>query len=114
MFFAKKTICLHGHKHDSKAEAAYCEAAHVRQERGEITGLRVHPVYEIIINGKPVKMANGHIMRYTGDVEFCEDGQWICVDVKPKGGFDNKSRDVPVKLALLRHIYPHITWKIVK
>lgn len=114
MFFAKKTVCAAGHDHDSKAEAKRCDALHQAQARGEITGLRVHPKFEFVINGEPVKMANGHKMIFTADSEYMQDGKWIVEDVKPKGGFDNKSRDVPVKLALLRHIYPHITWQIVR
>ena len=113
-FFAKKAPCAAGHPHDSRAEAKRCDALHQAQGRGEITSLRVSPEFKFIINGRPVKMANGHKMKFTGDFEYMQDGEWIVEDVKPKGGFDNKSRDVPVKLALLRHIMPHITWQIVR
>jgi hypothetical protein len=114
MFFAKKSGCASGHTHDSRAEAKRCDALHQAQERGEITSLRVSPEFDFIINGLPVKMANGHKMKFTADFEYIKVGGWIVEDVKPKGGFDNKSRDVPVKLALLRHLYPHITWQLIR
>lgn len=110
-FFAKKADCANGHRHDSRAEAKRCDALHQAQERGEIASLRIHPEFDFIINGLPVKMANGHKMKFTGDFEYMEAAAWTVEDVKARNGF--MSRDVPVKLALLRHIYPHITWKIV-
>ena len=110
-FFAKKADCGSGHTHDSRAEAKRCDALHQAQGRGEITSLRVSPEFKFIINGLPVKMANGHKMKFTGDFEYMKDGRWTVEDVKAKNGF--MSRDVPVKLALLRHIYPRITWQVV-
>lgn len=114
IFFAKKTVCEAGHTHDSKAEARRCDELHQALARGEIASLRVQPPFNFIINGEPVKMANGHKMKFTADFEYMKDGKWIVEDVKPKGGFNNKSPDVPVKLALLRHIMPHISWVIVR
>lgn len=111
-FFAKKADCAAGHTHDSRVEAKRCDVLHQAQERGEIAALRIHPKFEFVINGEPVKMANGHKMTFTGDSEYMQDGKWVVEDVKAKNGL--MSRDVPVKLALLRHIYPHITWQIVK
>jgi len=110
-FFAKSATCAAGHKHDSRAEAKRCDVLQQAQERGEITSLRIHPAFDFLINGLPVKMANGHKMKFTGDFEYMKDGAWTVEDVKAKNGF--MSRDVPVKLALLRHIYPHITWQVV-
>jgi len=111
-FFAKKAPCAAGHSHDSRSEAKRCDVLHQAQARDELSSLRVHPEFDFIINGNPVKMANGHKMKFTGDFEYMQDGSWIVEDVKAKNGFLN--RDVPVKLALLRHIMPHITWKIVR
>jgi len=111
-FFAKKASCAAGHPHDSRSEAKRCDVLHQSQARGEISSLRAHPKFEFIINGEPVKMANGHKMLFTADFEYMKDGAWTVEDVKAKNGF--MSRDVPVKLALLRHIMPHITWQIVR
>ena len=114
-FKAKKSICTHGHKHDSGSEAKRCTDLHVMQSAGLISALEVHPVFYFRINGTPVKMANGHTMKFTGDFGYLDaDGVMVVEDVKPKGGFTNQSRDVPVKLALLKHLYPHISWRIHK
>lgn len=112
-FFAKKSVCTHGHKHDSKAEHKRCDELHAMQSAGLISSLAVSPVFDFRINGTLVKMANGHIMKFTGDFEYLDaDGAMVVEDVKDRNGF--MSRDVPVKLALLKHLYPHITWRIYK
>ena len=46
-YFAKATVCAHGHKHDSKREAERCLELHQDQREGRIHGLTVHPKYII-------------------------------------------------------------------
>lgn len=101
-FFAKKTTCALGHKHDSKREAERCAELMLRFRAGEIDALVFHPVIEIAFEGREVVMGNGAVMRFTPDFSYLEDGKVIYEDVKAKNGY--MSRDVPVKLALLRHM----------
>ena len=114
-FFAKKPECARGHKHDSKAEAARCHVLHVRLALGEIIGLRIHPFFPFFIDGKPVKMANGHQAGYTADATYIENGKQVVEDVKPdaKGSF-GQSRDFPLRLAMAKALYPAIIFRIVK
>lgn len=111
-FFARKTKCALGHTHDSQREAARCAELRVRFRAGEIENLVFHPAHEFVIGGTPVVMANGHRMKFTLDFGYIENGRMIVEDVKPKNGF--MSRDVPVKIALFRHLNPDIELRLVK
>lgn len=111
-FFAKKATCALGHKHDSKREAARCAELQLLFRVGEIDALAYEPVWEVEIDGRAVKMGNGHTMRFTPDFSYIENGKVVYEDVKPSNGY--MSRDVPVKIALFRHMNPHIELRIVK
>lgn len=109
-FFAQKTTCALGHRHDSKREAARCAELQSLLRAGQIDALAYEPVYEYVIDGHPVKMANGHTMRFTPDFSYIEKGQVVYEDVKPRNGY--MSRDVPVKIALFRHLNPSIEFRV--
>lgn len=110
-FFAKKTVCTHGHTHASKAEAKRCDELHLLLRAGQIVGLRVEPRFTFLVNGHEVKMRNGHAMRYTGDFTYVENNRQVVEEVKAKNGF--MSRDVPVKLALMAAHYPDVDVRII-
>jgi Protein of unknown function (DUF1064) len=109
---ARKTVCNAGHTHDSKAEAARCNDLHLLQRAGKIIGLKVAPRFHFNIAGKDVKMANGQVARYTGDFTYIEGNRQVVEDVKPRGGL--VERDVPLRLAIFRALYPDIELRIVK
>lgn len=111
-FFAKKTICAHGHEHDSMTEAARCVKLHLLQRAGGISGLTVHPKYQLRIDGEPIKMGNGQCAKYTPDFGYVEDGQIIVEDVKAKNGF--VARDFPLRAAVFRLLNPGIELRITK
>jgi hypothetical protein len=106
---ARKTPCQHGHEHASKREAKRCNELHLLQRAGAISDLEYEPVFRFIINGKPVKMGNGQIARYTPDFIYVENGQEICEDVK---GFT--VRDFPLRAALFRCLFPTIELRVIK
>lgn len=110
-YFARKTVCAHGHTHASRKEARRCDDLHDLQRHGIITGLTIEPVYKFEINGAAVKMGNGQAMRFTPDFAYIENGKSIVEDVKAVNA--HMSRDVPVKLALARHLWPDTEWRVV-
>lgn len=110
-YFARKTPCQHGHTHASAKEAERCNALHLLQRAGKISGLQVEPVVTFPINGKPVKMGNGQDMKFTPDFTYIEAGRKVYEDVKAANA--HMCRDVPVKLALARHLYPDCDWRLV-
>lgn len=48
---AKKTVCRHEHKHDSKREAARCDELHLLQQGGEISNLEIHRRFPLFAYG---------------------------------------------------------------
>ena len=109
---AKKTVCWAGHVHDSKSEAGRCDVLQDRLRNGEIVGLKIAPQFYFHINGVEVKYANGRRAGYKGDFTYIEGNQQVVEDVKPAGGL--VERDVPLRLAMFRAIYPDIELRIVK
>lgn len=109
-YFARKTPCQHGHTHASAKEAKRCNELHLLQRAGEIAGLQIEPRFTFRINGSEVKMGNGQPMRFTPDFSYIERGVKVVEDVKAANL--HMARDVPVKLALARHIWPDIDWRL--
>ena len=109
---AKKAVCGAGHKHDSMAEAKRCSDLHLLLRAGKIAGLNVNPRFYFEINGQPIKMANGHVARYTGDFTYIEGNRQVVEDVKPSGGL--VERDFPLRFALAKALFPNIEFRVVK
>lgn len=109
---AKKSDCAAGHTHDSKAEAKRCDELHLLLRAGEIAGLNIAPRFTFAIDGREVKMANGHAARYTADFTYIEGNRQVVEDVKPKGGLIE--RDFPLRFAMAKALYPSIEFRVVK
>lgn len=110
-YFARKTVCASGHTHASRKESARCDVLQDRVRNGEIISLRPEPRFTFHLDGVPIKMGNGQVMRYTGDFTYIEGNQQIVEEVKASNG--HMSRDVPVKLALMRAFYPQVIVRVV-
>ena len=103
---AKKTHCSHGHKHDSKKEAARCEVLHDLWAVGQISNLVNQPVYHFVIDGKQVKHDNGRRVSYRADFEYVQDGQKITEDSK---GYI--TADYVLRKAIFKALYPTIVFR---
>lgn len=97
---AKKTTCRQRHTHASKREAARCDELTLLERAGEISGLAHQLVFPIIINGKPVKMRNGQVARYTADFIYFEGQRRVVEEVK---GY--VVRDYPLRRAIIEALY---------
>ena len=113
-FFARKTICKHGHKHDSQREADRCVELHLLLASGQIAALVYAPQYPFEINGAPLKLSNGRRAGYKADFAYIENGLVVVEDVKPRNKGFGESRDVPLRHALFRHLYPQSELRIVR
>jgi hypothetical protein len=89
-----------GQRFASGAEAKRYAEMKILEKRGDIAALELHPVYQIVIDGAPVKMRNGHIAKYTADFRYLENGVRVVEEVK---GY--VVRDYPLRRALVEHIY---------
>lgn len=93
MGLAKKTI-VDGIQFDSKREAKRYGELKLKQQVGQIKGLKVHTVYHLVVN-------NIKIGKYTDD--FCyydESNKWVVEDCKVR-----KSRDYPLRKKLMLALY---------
>jgi hypothetical protein len=86
----KKKLCVAGHQHDSKREAARCDDLGLLQLGGEISELRFQPRYDLVVDGMKV-------CSYVADFEYHEKGQRIVEDVKGA-----KTRIYQLKKKLMR------------
>ncbi|MXO72887.1 DUF1064 domain-containing protein [Alteraurantiacibacter buctensis] len=113
-YFARKTLCVHGHTHASSREASRCADLHLRERLGEITNLQVEPQFWFQIDGQPIKHLNGRRVGYKPDFTYTElpSQQDVAEDVKAKNG--HMERDVPLRMAIFRHLFPHIELRVVK
>lgn len=93
---------------DSKAEAERYLELRTMQEAGEISELKLQPVYELI----PTFRKNGKTYRrtvYKADFSYIQNGQLIVEDFK---GF--KTDVYKLKKKLFEFHYPHLTIKEVR
>lgn len=109
-FFAKKTNCLYGHLHDSKRESVRCGELHQMARDGKIAGLVVQPQYKFCIEGEWLKLRNGQVAGYKADFSYLEGGRTVVEDVKAKNGF--LGRDIPLRHALFRHLFPEFDLRV--
>lgn len=109
-YFAKKTPCNNGHTHASAKEARRCNDLHFLEKAGEITGLQVEPRFTFSINGRQVKMRNGHVARYTPDFTYVEKGVKVAEDVKSRA---TETEAFAVRWAFARTLWPEIDWRLV-
>ena len=103
---AKKTVCAHGHKHDSKKEAARCNELHDLWAAGQIADLVTQPQFWFVIDGKQVKHENGRRVGYRPDFSYTQDGRQIAEDSK---GFI--TADYTLRKAIFRALFPKIMFR---
>lgn len=96
-FGAIKTT-LDGHKFDSKREAAVYADLKLRERIGEIEGIKVHPKYQITINGQL-------IANYTADFDFYERERGCRITVDVKSPATAKRRDFVLVRKLMKAVH---------
>jgi hypothetical protein len=102
-------VTIRGIQFDSKKEAERYLVLLSREQEGEITGLEVHPSYELQSSfkhrGKTIRAIN-----YEADFEYIDrDYNTVVEDVK---GMETPTFRLKKKMFL--HNYPHIEFKIVR
>lgn len=94
---------------DSKAEAARWRELVLMQDAGAISELKFHPRYELM-PGYNTRHGN-HVrpIFYEGDMQYIENGQVVCEDVK---GFETEGYKIKAKLMGYHH--PDIELRVIK
>lgn len=97
---SKKALCIRGHKHDSKKEAARCNELHLMQTAGVIKDLQIQVPMEIIPSQKFETMENERPCRYIADFTYRrDDGVFVIEDTK---GF--KTPEYIIKRKLIKRL----------
>jgi len=78
---------------DSKHEMRSYSDLKLRQSAGEISGIEVHPAWELIVNGV-------RIGRYTADFSYIENNALVVADAKGV-----KTRDYVLRKKLMKALY---------
>lgn len=111
-FFAKATVCIHGHKHASKREAARCVQLHLHQKAGLISDLVVEPQFFFEIDGKPLKHKNGRRAGYKPDFAYTSHGgRKIVEDVKSPY---TMTEAATLRMTLFRALFPEFELEVVQ
>lgn len=76
------------------------------RDAGEITGLRFHPSFPLVVNGH--KIGRG---VFVADSDYWLSGKRIVEEVKPKG-WQQRDRAAVLRIDLFRALYPHIELRI--
>jgi hypothetical protein len=106
--YGNKKVCLDGYEFDSQKEAnRYCELK-LLLRAGEITDLKVHPVYVVWEGTRPGK-GQRKTIRMELDFEYKENGREVVEDVKSK---PTKTRAFMLKMKLFRERYPEKEFRI--
>jgi hypothetical protein len=106
---ARKANCSQGHTHDSKREAARCDALHKLEANGYITDLELQPQFFFVIDGKQLKHDNGRRVGLKADFLYtdCVEGIRVVEDAKPPN-HRATGRDWPIRKALFKALNPHL------
>ena len=101
VYRAKRTACHQGKTHASVGEARRCNDLHMLQLGGAVSDLVVQPTWALEVNG--VKVG-----RYTADFQYLDVPRNERVVEDFKGG--PVSRDVPLRLKLMKALYGIDVW----
>lgn len=72
-YSAIRTVCAHGHTHDSKMEARRCEELTALEALGSISRLEQQPEFRVEINGKLICRYIADFAWFTNDCRIIED-----------------------------------------
>ena len=93
-----------GYTFDSKREHKRYTELKLLVAAKEISNLKIHPRFDLIIHGKKVAY-------YSADFEYIEHGRRVVEDVK--GGKATQTPIFKLKWKIVQILYPDINWRIV-
>lgn len=102
-------VRVDGNWFDSLAEASQYRVLRQRQADGEITRLRIHPVYVLQERFTAPDGTKVRAITYTPDFAYDEAGHDVAIDVKGV-----ETQVYRIKRALFLKRYPNIRFEVVK
>ena len=98
----RSQTCLQGHRHDSVAEANYCNKLEAMRKDGEIKSYRTQVTFDLKVNGEKIC---GH--RPDFEVVLPDDS----LEVHEVKGFGSEAWQI--KHRLFKAIYPEIPYIVI-
>lgn len=107
--FGNVRVAIDGYTFDSKAEAARYRDLKLMEQAGKISGLVIHPVYELQPGfARPGIRGKVRAIAYEADFAYTQGGRMVAEDVK---GMETREFQIKYKLFLYR--YPDIDLRII-
>lgn len=110
-FFAKKTPCHGGHTHASKREAKRCDELRLMLRAGDIEDLEQQPQFWFIINGLPVKHANGRRVGVKLDFAYTDRHSGARIVEDSKGNYRDDAWTL--RKAIFKALHPDLVLREV-
>ncbi len=107
--YGNRKIAYDGYVFDSLAERSHYQALRLQELAGLITGLLVHPSYELQAAFTDRTGKRHRAITYTADFSYFADDRLVVVDVKGMA-----TPVFKVKEKLFRFRYPDIDFRIIK
>lgn len=101
-------VCLQDHKHDSRAEASYCNKLAIMLKDGEIKSYKSQVTYDLKVNGKKIcgHRPDFEVEHLDGSLEIHEvKGFATAVWVLKHKLFEACYPDIPYKVIDARRMY---------
>jgi hypothetical protein len=106
--FRNRHVKYDGYTFDSQAECDHYIILKRLQEQGDISGLRVHPLYQITDEYVDNQGRLHKAKHYEADFEYIEEGVTVAVDVK---GYKTELFKLKWDLSIKR--YPELVFRMV-
>lgn len=106
---AIRTVCLHGHNHDSRKEAMWCLKLHQMQQEGTIRNIVCEPLVALMVNEM---LVCHHLPDFSYEIKNGED--WRCEVLDVKGDWmGGKRPEWILKRRLFNILFPDIKYVVV-
>ncbi|MFA6315714.1 MAG: DUF1064 domain-containing protein [Candidatus Paceibacterota bacterium] len=111
--YHNQPLVIAGERFDSQVEAARYLVLLERQNRGQISGLRPQPRYELQAAFRDNQGRMTRAITYVADFEYSDQGgQLVAEDVK--GGEATQTQVWRIKAKMFKHRYPGIELRVVE
>src|SRR6187401_2386187 len=98
-----------GYSFDSKAECARYHELKLMERAGQISGLQVHPSYELQPAFKDRDGKRVRAICYEADFSYQEGADQVVEDVK-----GHETKDYKIKAKLFRYRYSALVYRVLK
>lgn len=104
----RKTFCFSRHKHDSGAEANYCNRLLAQKQKGEIYDFKTQWPVSLDVNGQHITIHVVDFCVFTSESNYILK-QWEAHEVK---GY--RKPEWELKMALFKALFPETPYRVIE